>query len=186
MHPTLLLGGKREGQALGATGVPGQNPSRLFYVTDRLSGTRFLVDTGAEVSVIPPSQAERKHKQEEYTLQAVNHTAIPTFGNRSLTLDIGLRRTFRWIFVIADLKNPILGADFLRHYSLMVDVKRNKLLDSLTQLEIQGVTAQASSPSPTIGPQQHGNAYEAILAEFPTLTQPCYHDLPVKHVSLIT
>ena len=63
----------------------------------------------------------------------------------------------------------------------MVDVKRNKLLDSLTQLEIQGVTAQASSPSPTIGPQQHGNAYEAILAEFPTLTQPCYHDLPVKH-----
>ena len=131
--------------------------------------------------MIPPSQAERKHKQEEYTLQAVNHTAIPTFGNRSLTLDIGLRRTFRWIFVIADQKNPILGADFLRHYSLMVDVKRNKLLDSLTQLEIQGITAQASSPSPTIGPQQHSNAYEAILAEFPTLTQPCYHDLPVKH-----
>ena len=89
------------------------------------------------VSVIPPSQAERKHKQEEYTLQAVNHTAIPTFSNGSLTLDIGLRRTFRWIFVIADLKNPILGADFLRHYSLMVDVKRNKLLDSLTQLVSQ-------------------------------------------------
>ena len=29
--------------------------NHLFYVTDRNSGLRFLVDTGAQVSVIPPS-----------------------------------------------------------------------------------------------------------------------------------
>ena len=33
-----------------ATSAPGPFPSRLFYVTDRNSGLRFLVDTGAEVS----------------------------------------------------------------------------------------------------------------------------------------
>ena len=43
-----------------ATSVTGQQPSRLFYVTDSLTGLRFLVDTGAEISVIPPSASDRK------------------------------------------------------------------------------------------------------------------------------
>ena len=37
-----------------ATDVTGQTPtSRLFHIPDRTSGLRFLVDTGAEVSVLP-------------------------------------------------------------------------------------------------------------------------------------
>ena len=35
---------------------------QLFFVTDRQSGTRFLIDTGAEVSVIPPSRKDKQHK----------------------------------------------------------------------------------------------------------------------------
>ena len=108
--------------------------NHLFHIIDKTSGVRFLVDTGAEVSVIPPSRTERKHSQQAFTLQAVNNTAITTYGYKSLTLDLGLRRTFCWIFIIADVQNPILGADFLRSYSLLVDMKHNKLLDSLTQL----------------------------------------------------
>ena len=43
-----------------ATGVPSQpHTSRLFFISDRSSGLRFLVDTGAEVSVIPPSRTDR-------------------------------------------------------------------------------------------------------------------------------
>lgn len=34
-----------------------------------------------------------------------------------MTLDLGLHRTlFQWIFVIADVQSPILGADFLQHF----------------------------------------------------------------------
>ena len=62
-----------------------------MFVTDNNSGHRFLVDTGAEVSVIPPTTADRKHKQEDLGLRAVNGSSIPTFGTRSLTLDLGLR-----------------------------------------------------------------------------------------------
>ena len=94
MPTPLFEGGKRFGQSLVATNT-GQQPSRLFYVTDKHSGYRYLVDTGAEVSVIPPSPTERKHRQERSGLQAVNGTPIATFGSRSLTLDLGLRRTFR-------------------------------------------------------------------------------------------
>lgn len=164
-----------------ATGATGLQSSRLFYVTDRALGLRFLVDTGAEVSVIPPSAAERKYRREDFGLQAVNDTAIATFGRRSLTLNLGLRRTFHWIFIVADVKNPILGADFLRHYNLLVDVRRNCLLDALTQLHVQGIVSQDQSPSPTLLSARPKTDYEAILSEFPAVMQPHLGEQPVKH-----
>ena len=145
MHPTLLAVGKLSGQSLVATHVTGLLPSRLFYVTDRATGLRLLVDTGAQVSVIPP---ERRNRRADLVLQAVNDTSISTYGTRSLTLDLGLRRSFRWVFVIADVATPILGADFLCRYNLLVDVRHNRLADTVTSLAVQGIRSQVSSPSP--------------------------------------
>ena len=164
-----------------ATGVPGRIPSRLFYVTDNATRLRFLVDTGAEVSVIPPSVSDCNHRKSHLTLQAVNNTAIATYGNRLLTLNIGLRRTFQWVFIIADVKNPIIGADFLRHYSLLVDVEHNRLVDNITQLRVQGVSVQESSPSPTLLPHHPTTEFEAILLDHPAIVRPCTTEQPVKH-----
>ena len=116
-----------------ATSVPGQQPCRLFYITDCANGLRFLVDTGAKVSVVPPSATDRNHHKDNLSLQAANKTSIATYGNRLLTLNIGLRRTFQWVFIIPDVKTPIIGADFLRHYSILVDLARNRLV---TQLQV--------------------------------------------------
>ena len=181
MQTTLFLVGKRLGQSLAATSAPGLQPSRLFYVTDRTSGLRFLVDTGAEASVIPPVRTDRKHQQDGPGLQAVNGTPIVTYGTRSLTLDLGLRRTFRWVFTIADIKTPILGADFLRYFSLLVDMWQHRLSDALTQLKIQGIATHDTSPSLTFLPTRPHNEYAAILAKFPTVTHPCNSEQPVKH-----
>ena len=70
------------GCSLSATSVAGHLPSCLLYISDRKTGRRFLVDTGAAVSVIPPTAADRKHKQ-ELGLRAVNGSPIPTYGTRS-------------------------------------------------------------------------------------------------------
>ena len=107
-----------------------QKQGHLFHIVDKSSGLHFLVDTGAEV--IPPSQTDRKCPQQNFTLQAVNNTSITTYGSQSLTLNLGLCKTFHWIFIIADVQHPILGADFLCNYSLLVDMSYNRLLDSLT------------------------------------------------------
>ena len=181
MPPTLPPRVKRPGQTLAATGVPGLVPSRLFYITDRSCGLRFLVDTGAEVSVLPPSRAERTRLHESLTLQAANGSPIATYGTRSLTLDLGFRRTLRWIFILADVERPILGADFLRHFNLLVDMKHTRLVDTLTQLRIQGITCTAIAPSPSILPCTPANEFEALLAEFPLLTQPQPQNAPPKH-----
>ena len=82
--------------------------SRLFYVSDRSTGARYLVDTGAEISVFPAS-AKDKSNPVWFTLRAANQTAIPAFGELSLTLDLGLRRTLRWLFIKADVAKPIFG-----------------------------------------------------------------------------
>ena len=104
-----------------------------------------------------------------------------TFGTRSLTLNLGLRRAFRWIFTIANVKIPILGADFLQHFGLLVDMRQHRLLDMLTQLKVQGIVTHLSSPSPTFLPSRPTNEYEAILSEFPSLTRPCNQEQPIKH-----
>ena len=41
----------------------------------------------------------------------------------------------------ANVRNPILGADFLGHYGLIVDIRRRRLWDTGTQLSVQGVAA---------------------------------------------
>ena len=165
-----------------ATGVAGQSfVSRLFYVTDRSTSLRFLIDTGAEVSVIPPSRTERQYHQDGLVLQAVNDTAIATFGKRSLTLDLGLRRSFQWVFIIANVKKPILGADFLQHFGLSVDVRGKRLLDTLTQLQVNGVVSNESSLNLTLLPKKPCNRYEAIVHDFPMLIKPISDQQPVKH-----
>ena len=74
-----------------ATSVPGLLPSHLFYITDCSNGFRLLVDTGTEVSVIPPSAADRIHPCTGLSLQAVNDSPITTYGDRLLTVNIGLQ-----------------------------------------------------------------------------------------------
>nr|VZI45743.1 unnamed protein product [Spirometra erinaceieuropaei] len=108
-------------------------PSRLFYINDKSSGLSFLVDTGAEVSVIPPLRRHRL-KPSQFSLRAANSTTISTYGQRSHTLDLGLRRRFQWVFIKTDVKSPIIGADFLSSFGFTVDVRHRRLTHTTTQL----------------------------------------------------
>ena len=181
MSTSLSEVGKRPGQSLAATSDPGLPTSRLLFLTDANSGRRFLIDTGAEVSVVPPSATDRKNKQDCSGLRAVNGSSIATFGTRSITLDLGLRRVFRWIFVIADTSTPIIGADFLREQGLLVNMKHGQLVDMTTQLQTQGIISHVVSPSPSFSLQHLDTDYDALLAEFPSVTKPCLPPQSAKH-----
>ena len=173
--------GKCSGRSLAATGVAGPNFSRLFYVKDQNSRTQFLVDTGSEVSVLQPSTVSQKSSIDSLTLMTVNDTPIHTFGEQSLTLNLGLRRSLLWIFIIADVQRPILGADFLRHFGLLVDMRQKQLIDETTQLFVQGILTTDSSPQTTFCPKTSDNPYLSLLSEFPTLLRVSTPDSPVLH-----
>ena len=168
-------------RTLAATGATGSTPSRLFYVRDTHTNTRFLVDTGSEVSVIPPTAADRRRSFDPRTLIAVNNTPINTYGQRSLTLNLSLRRSLPWIFLIAEVQKPILGADFLSHYGLTVDMRQSKLIDTNTRLHVQGIVSSCNSPSPSLYPRAPSNPYLQLLSQFPELSQVTAPDSPVKH-----
>ena len=69
------------------------------------------------------------------------------------------------------MKRPILGADFLKHYGLAVDVKCQKLLNSMTQCKVQGAPAPEPSLNLTLLPAKSDNVFEAQLQEFPSVIQ---------------
>ena len=164
-----------------ATSAPGQSRSPLFFVRERLSHRRFLVYTGTEISVIPPVQSDRQHCQCGVHFQAANGVTIATFGQRSLTLNLGLRRPYRWIFTIADVSHPILGADFLAHHGLLVDVKNHTLIDSMTNLKTNiAHTKQNAHGFTTINPLFSSDLFNSILLEYPELTRS-FVDTPIKH-----
>lgn len=98
---------------------------RLF-VHDRRSNLHFLVDSGADVSIIP---ATSKNKQKnELKLFAANGSEISTYGVQILSLDLGLHREFQFPFIVAKVNKGIIGADFLHKYNLLIDIKNKKLI----------------------------------------------------------
>ena len=171
--------GKRLSQSVEATNRTGFSTSRLFYVSDTITKQRFLIDTGAAVSVLPPTKADR-NRSSSLQLTAANGTPIPTHGQRSITLDLGLKRCFRWIFIIADTPAPILGADFLRNFTLIVDVARGHLIDATTNLFVKGFATMDVPISPVFAPLDSG-PLDNILQEFPDIVQPLCKETPVKH-----
>ena len=110
------------------TSSPGPYISPFLFLLNHNCGFRFLVDTGAEVSIVSPSDAVQENRQ-EYSLRVANNSALDTFGERLLQLDLGLRHSFPWMFTIANTKYSILGADFLRHFNVLIDIKHHCFLD---------------------------------------------------------
>ncbi|XP_075743699.1 uncharacterized protein LOC142802193 isoform X1 [Rhipicephalus microplus] len=127
-HP-CSWSGKGDDRPLTAASGTGRKSCRLFYVSDKITGACFLVDTGAQVSVIPASCADRHRNEQTCPLQAINNSAIRTYDQRSLTLDLRLRRTSRWIFILADVSQAVLGADFLSFFNLARDMHAHRLID---------------------------------------------------------
>nr|VZI22700.1 unnamed protein product [Spirometra erinaceieuropaei] len=98
---------------MATTAAGPSRPSRHFHINDKSSGLRFLVDTGAEVSVIPPLRRHRL-KPSQFSVQAANSTTISTYGQRSLTLDLGFRRPHT---AFEEAKKALADATMLHHLS---------------------------------------------------------------------
>lgn len=114
--------------------VGGPTENRRLTIRDRKDGITYLIDTGADISVIPKGMIRGTLKPTDLRLFAVNNTEIHTYGTKTQTLDIGLRRPFRWNFVIANVRQLIIGADFLAHHGILPDLKNRRLIDERTTL----------------------------------------------------
>ncbi|GFX55612.1 transposon Tf2-9 polyprotein [Trichonephila clavipes] len=126
VSPCAFVQKKRVSSVIAGMAEPSKHTSRLFLL-DRKSGQKFLIDSGSEICVIPPSPTMNKSPQSNFSLFAANNTKIPAYGMVRKELNLGLRRPFIWTFIIADVSSPIIGADFLKHFNLLIDLKKKKV-----------------------------------------------------------
>ena len=78
------------------------------------------------------------------------------------------------------MTRPLLGADFLRANSLLVDVKNSRLVDARTY--------HSTQLTPTLTPALHldaiscsSNEFDKLLAEFPSVITPNFVQTPNTH-----
>ena len=134
MCERLSSSGKRPHWSLVASTDLPSISSCLLTIQDPVSRLIYLIDTGAEIRVMPPRPEDSNcyHSPDNVQFQAANGSSIQTFGRRSVKVELGLAKPFTWNFTIADFTKPILGADFLRYYGLLVDLGRKRLMDAET------------------------------------------------------
>ena len=98
----------------------------------------FLVDTGASISLIPLSLAKLLNcllASSRDCVKAADGRSLAVHGQTHLTLsNSSLRRSFIWVFVMADVSKPILGADFLSHFRISVNCFKRAIVDTNTKL----------------------------------------------------
>nr|XP_012151022.1 PREDICTED: uncharacterized protein LOC105663867 [Megachile rotundata] len=128
-----------------------------------------LKDTGADISVLPFQTVKGKSTPSNFKVFAANGTPIDTFGTRNVTIDLGLRHPFAWEFLLARVKQPIIGADFLKRYGFLVDLRNRRLIDGLTNLRTTGLTVHSTEP--TLTTVDSTNRYSALLKEFIDVTR---------------
>ncbi|ROT72546.1 Gag-Pol polyprotein [Penaeus vannamei] len=169
----------RKPRKLGAPVFRGPR-RRLLYVRDASSSLRFLVDTGAEVSLLPASHRDKRFPSSR-TLEAANTSPINTYGERSRTLSLEGEpaQRFQWIFLVADVPQPIIGADFFAHYGLTVDLQCMTLIHQ-SGARTHAAPALVSTPLIyTVLPRTC--AFKNILWEFPALTKPINRATQPRH-----
>ena len=165
MYISLFLFKKLEGTSVAAAETP-IGDGRLF-VKDKNSKLSFLIDTGAQISVVPPTNINKnKNKMYEpfFSLFAANGSIIKTYGTQIFELDLGLRRNFIWKFIIADVSKPIIGSDFLKYFDLLPDLKNFSLVDRKTLLKVSAKFS--NEPSLELNMIQNSNEYHKLLERY--------------------
>lgn len=86
-----------------------------------------------------------------------------------MTLNFGLRRNLTGNFCICEVDRPMIRADFLGQHGLLVDIKRQCIIYSLTQHIRHGSLKPAPQTVSTIAP---GTSYKDLFMQFPRITIP--------------
>jgi len=148
----------------------------LIKATILTKQVNFLVDSGAERSVLPLSLVPSSLILPSATkLTGVDGTQLQTFGHWQTNVGVrSLRREFEVNFIITKTK-PILGADFISKYGLILDMRKHLIIDPLTNMKC--TLTPAHEENKICINETVKNSY--IKCNFPRLLDaPSYNSIP--------
>ena len=162
--------GKRTEPTPVIAGVGGQTGS-LLYIIDEKTKDKWLVDSGATISIIPASNEQKANGSTGAQLRAANGTPINTYGRCTHTIHLA-NRSFPYEYIVADVQHKILGSDFLSAFYLAPNHRDGTLIDLETFDSLP-----ASFSDEKYSPVYHieaNNRFYRLLDTFPTITTPAF------------
>lgn len=130
---------------------------RRLFVTDKEMKRDFLIDTGADISVIQCTNIRQGYKRSTYELEAATDSVIDTYGIADLCPDLRLPPYFLCHLVVSG---------FPTHYGLLVDLRNNQLIDGKTNCTFRGYVSVCDVPSVNSITLDE-STYHQLLAELP-------------------
>ena len=139
------------------TRTPGgcNSSSCLLYLVDVVNSKRYLVDSCSTFSILPHKSSAQPTGPR---LMTAYGKPLHCWGCRTCIICTRTRQ-FSWSFLLAPVAFPILGADFLSNFRLLVDISNKRLVAhgrQLIQLEqgkhtkAAGVTGVVAAPPPPV------------------------------------
>ena len=107
--------------------------NKLLFCTDVLNKRKFLIDTGASVSIINYSPKPNEN-YDQFLCQA-DGSPVRTYGAVTKNIRLGdddSSRDYTHTFIRADVEGPVLGSDFLSQNNLLVDCHNGQLIPNDT------------------------------------------------------
>jgi hypothetical protein len=144
------------------------------------------VDTGASYSIYPHSSAAEPTGP---PLRSPGGQAIPCRGEKQLEICFAGQK-FVWTFLLAKVDFEILGADFLKHFHLVVDLAASQLLDTRTLRRFAaGPPAATDAPPPSsrglfAAVEATPPAFRQIFSQFQDVANAEGRLPPAKHKTL--
>ncbi|KAF0299085.1 hypothetical protein FJT64_003632 [Amphibalanus amphitrite] len=165
-----------------STGAPPAAP--LLFVRDTETDRQFLVDTGAQVSVLPrrclPNGSTLTPAPVGQQLVAANGSPIAVHGTCLLDVTLRQQHRLKHRFFVTDVTTPILGTDFLAAHHLVVDVANQRLLRDGTVCA-SAERSRLCSIGVRLVREQAAARFAAVLARYPDVTSPKPGPTPAKH-----
>ncbi|VUZ40538.1 unnamed protein product [Hymenolepis diminuta] len=99
-----------------------------FFIKERNSNIIFVIDSGSPLCFIPTTYFSGEQLELTSWIKTTKGRSISIYGQKELIVDLGLERKMKWRFFLADITEPLIGADFLVHYDLQIDLRMKKLV----------------------------------------------------------
>ena len=153
----------------------------LLYVHDATTKQRWLIDGGAVLSIMPPTVAQRLKGPTATQLQAANGSRINCYGVQNVQIHLSDRKV-NFPVTVADVKQNILGADFLAQSYLAPNHRDGTLIDLKNMSVLRADFAKEDQPCRINHVSQVTSPYYQLLdKKYPNLSNPTFRVKDVDH-----
>ena len=119
----------------------------LLFLKDILSDREFLVDSGASVSVFP---GPKSTSSDGVCLLTADRSPMICSGTKIIPLRFSCgsgSKVYTWTFQLAPVSVPLLGANFLELFNLLINIKGKKVVYAQCPEDVVLYASPTSQPA---------------------------------------